>query len=155
MTTTISPAPVRKSVFVPATPEHAFEVFTRGMNRWWPRTHSIGSSPIAEAIIEPEVGGRWYERSEDGSECQWGEVLAWDPPSRLVLAWQINGQWAFDPNLITEVEIRFTPEDGGTRVDLEHRNLERFGEAAETVRAAFDGPDGWPLSLGLFAKAAS
>lgn len=154
MSLTIAPAPVRKSVYVNADPTRAFEVFTAGFNRWWPRSHSIGRSPMASAVIEPEVGGRWYERGEDGSECQWGEVLVWEPPTRLVLAWQINAQWTYDQDLVTEVEVRFTTDGAGTRVDLEHRHLERFGEAADGVRAQFDSEGGWTGLLEKFAAAA-
>lgn len=152
MTQTITPAPVRKSIRVAATPERAFAVFTRNMTRWWPVTHSIGTSPLKEAIIEPQEGGRWYERGEDGSECQWGRVLVWDPPARLVLAWQIDGQWRFDPDLVTEVDVRFIPDGAdGTRVELEHRNIDRFGAHSEATRGAFDSPQGWSGILENFA----
>src|SRR5262245_29734942 len=103
-------APVRKSVRVNADRARAFEVFTAGLNRWWPRSHSIGGAPMEQAVIEPRVGGRWYERSADGSECEWGKVIAWDPPSRVVLGWQINAQFRYDPTVISEVEIRFAAE---------------------------------------------
>jgi uncharacterized protein YndB with AHSA1/START domain len=137
---------------VDAAPQRAFELFTTTMGRWWPRTHSINKSPIADVVIEGRTGGRWYERGEDGSECSWGKVLAWEPPSRLVLAWQISGQWQYDPQLLTEVEVRFVPEgSSGTRVELEHRNLERYGEAAESVRDMFESPGGWSGVLESFA----
>jgi uncharacterized protein YndB with AHSA1/START domain len=145
----ISPSPVRKSVVVRASPERAFEVFTAGMSRWWLKTHKIGAAPMQDTVIEPKAGGRWFERGEDGSECDWGKVLAWEPPRRLVLAWQIDAQWKFDPGLVTEVEVTFTAADGGTRVELEHRNLERFGARAAEIRAQIDG--GWPTLLENFA----
>lgn len=94
---------VRKSVTVNAAPERAFKVFNERMGAWWPHQNSIGSAPIADVVIEPRIGGRWFERGEDGSESEWGKVLAWNPPSGLVLAWQINGEWAFDEALVTEV----------------------------------------------------
>lgn len=125
--------PVRKSVRVQAPPSRAFEVFTAGMTRWWLPKHSINptESPIAEVVIEPWVGGRWYERGIDGSECDWGRVLLWEPPKRLVLAWQINAEIRSDPEFVTEVEIRFDPKPSGvTEVILEHRHLERYGDAA-------------------------
>ena len=150
----ITPAPVRKSVFVKAQPQRAFEVFTSGIGRWWPPSHHIGKAGMQDAIIEPRAGGRWYERGVDGSECEWGRVLAWEPPQRVVLAWQLNADWQFDPHLVTEVEVRFTPEGEGTRVDLEHRNLERFGERADTVRGQIDAEGGWGLILQNFADAA-
>jgi uncharacterized protein YndB with AHSA1/START domain len=147
----IAPAPVRKSILVLAERVRAFDVFTAGLGRWWPATHSIGSSPLKEAIMEPRAGGRWFERGEDGSECDWGRVLVWEPPSRVVLAWQIDAQWRFDPNLVTEVEVTFTPEGDATRVELEHRNIERFGDQADAARAALDSPGGWGGLLERFA----
>jgi uncharacterized protein YndB with AHSA1/START domain len=151
----ITPAPVRKSILVKAPPERAFEVFTTGIGRWWPQSHHIGKAEMQDAIMEPRAGGRWYERGADGSECEWGRVLAWEPPQRVVLAWQLAADWQYDPNLVTEVEVRFTPEGNGTRVDLEHRNLERFGDHADAVRAQIDSEGGWGLILQLFADAAA
>ena len=104
--------------------------------------------------MEPRAGGRWYERGEDGSECQWGRVLSWEPPARVVLAWQINAQWQYDPDFETEVEIKFIADGTGTRVELEHRDLERYGEQAETMRATFDSDGGWNGLLAAFAGVA-
>jgi uncharacterized protein YndB with AHSA1/START domain len=143
---------VRKSVTVAAPPERAFEVFTQ-MTSWWPRkSHHISDAGDAEAILEPREGGRWYERDQDGAECTWGYVIAWEPPERVVLAWQLTGEWKYDPDFVTEVEVRFTDEgDGRTRVDLEHRDIDRYGEGAEQVRTALSGEGGWSELLGLFA----
>ena len=152
MNTTIAPAPVRRSVRVKAKPEKAFDIFTARMGGWWLKSHSINASPQKEIVMEPRPGGRWFERGEDGSECQWGHVLAWEPPKRVLLAWQIGGDWKFDPNLVTELEVRFIPESSGTRVELEHRNIERFGDHAEAVRAAFESPEGWGGLLESFAS---
>ncbi|MCD6073950.1 MAG: ATPase [Rhodospirillales bacterium] len=149
---TIKPAPVRHSIHVKASAERAFEVFTKGMTRWWLPSHKIGATPFKDVVMEPRAGGRWFERAEDGVECQWGQVAIWEPPSRLVLLWQISAQWTFDPMLKTEVEIRFTEENGGTRVELEHRGLDAYGEQAETLRATFASPGGWPGLLGAFEK---
>lgn len=149
---TITIAPVRKHIRVGANPTRAFEIFTAGMNRWWPREHSINKSPIRDIIMEPRAGGRWMERGEDGSECQWGKVLAWEPPTRLLLAWQINAQWQYDSQLVTEVELRFSAQGDGTLVELEHR-LDGYGDAAEQMRQVFDGPQAWQGSLERFAKA--
>jgi uncharacterized protein YndB with AHSA1/START domain len=147
---------VRKSVVVTTSPERAFQVFTEGIDRWWPREHHIGSSPLKRAILEPRPGGRWYAVCEDGSECDTGKVLAWDPPRRLVLAWQITAQWKYDANFLTEVEVSFTPEGPKrTRVDLEHRNLERFGAEALELRKNIGGPEGWGRTLETFATAAA
>lgn len=155
MSATIQPSPVRKTVTVRANPQHAFEVFTTGIGGWWPASHHIGASPMKLSIIEPEVGGRWYSICEDDSLCDIGKVLDWSPPGRLVLAWQIDGQFRYDPDLITEIEVTFTAlGDGTTRVDLEHRNLERMGDQAEHGRAMLDAPNGWGLILSLYAQAA-
>jgi len=142
--TLIHPAPVRKSVVVKATAEKSFATFTSGIGRWWPRSKSIGSAPQADVVLEPRVGGRWYERGTDGSECEWGKVLQWQPPSRVVLAWQIGSDWKFDPTLVTEVEITFTALSADeTQVEIEHRHLERLGDGAAKARDAFDSEDGW------------
>jgi uncharacterized protein YndB with AHSA1/START domain len=150
---TIKPAPVRKSVRVGAAPTRAFEVFTTAIGRWWPKTHHIGASDPETFVIEPRQGGRWFERGVDGVECEIGKVLVWDPPARLVLAWQVSADWKFDPGLVTEVEVRFIPDGaGGTRVELEHRNLERYGDRAEALRQTIDSPGGWSGILQLFAE---
>jgi uncharacterized protein YndB with AHSA1/START domain len=155
MTAAIRPAPVRKSVTLRTTPAHAFQVFTAGIGDWWPATHHIGASPLKRTHIEPKAGGRWYSVCQDDSTCEVGKVLAWEPPGRLLLAWQIDGQFQYDANLITEVEVIFADQgDGTTRVDLEHRNLERMGDYAEPGRAMLDAPNGWGLILSLFAEAA-
>ena len=151
MSTQIRPAPVRKSIHVNATPEHAFDTFANGIGRWWPKTHKIGPADLDRPIIEPKAGGRWYELDVDGSECEIGKVAVWEPPSRLVLIWQLTPEFAYDPDLITEVEILFTPDGDGTRVDLEHRDLERMGDKAEAMRETVSGPGGWPALLALFA----
>ena len=151
----IQPAPVRKSIFVNAPQAHAFEVFTAGIGRWWPKTHKIGQSDLERPVIEPKTGGRWYEIDVDGSQCEIGKVLAWEPPARLLLAWQLDPEWKFDPDLVTEVEVLFTPEGGGTRVDLEHRHLERMGDRAGAVREMVDAPGGWGGLLELYSNEAA
>ncbi|MBU6372539.1 MAG: SRPBCC family protein [Alphaproteobacteria bacterium] len=150
---TIAPAPVRKSLVVAAPPETAFAVFTARMGRWWPPSHSINAAPLADVVIEPFAGGRWYERGADGSTAPWGEVLDWAPPYRLVLAWRLDATWTYQPALETIVEVTFTPDGAGTRVDLEHRHLERYAAAVETAREALDGPRGWGGLLALFGAA--
>jgi uncharacterized protein YndB with AHSA1/START domain len=155
MSTQITPAPVRKSILVSAPQDRAFDVFTAGIGRWWPKSHKIGPADLDRPIIEPTEGGRWYERDVDGSECEIGKVAVWEPPARLVLIWQLTPEFTYDPNLITEVEVRFTPEGNGTRVDLEHRDLERMGDKAEAMRETVSGPGGWPGLLQLFAEEAS
>lgn len=151
-------APVRKSTTVKATPEHAFRVFTDGFDSWWPRSHHIGKSPMKRAIVESRAGGRCYTEQEDGTECDWGKVLAWDPPRRLVVAWQITHEWGFQPDLArsSEVEIRFTPlGDGTTRVDLEHRYFERHGAGGPSMRLSVDSPNGWGDLLAMYAARAN
>jgi uncharacterized protein YndB with AHSA1/START domain len=151
----MSIAPVRKEIVVGASQERAFRVFTEGINRWWPREHHIGKSPLKEMRIESRVGGRWFSICEDGSECGVGKVLVWEPPQRVVLAWQITAQWQFDPEFVTEAEVTFTVEGPKrTRVNIEHRNMERFGVDAEKLRAEFDSPGGWASTLSHFAKVA-
>ena len=138
-----------KSVRVRAAPERAFAVFTTNVSKWWPPAYTIGQSPIKEVVIEPHVGGRWYEIGEDGSECQWGDVLAWSPPGLLTLAWRIGMNWAFDPSLLTEVEISFKDVGGGeTEVRIEHSKFENYGDDAEKARQIFDG---WGSILARFA----
>ena len=153
----IRPAPVRRAVEVAAGQARAFEVFTARMGDWWPKSHSTeGQSPQVDVVVEPRAGGRWYERTEDGGTGEWGKVLAWDPPSRVLLAWQLSADFKYDPNLVTEVEVTFEAlAENRTRVTLEHRNLERFGERAEKMRSEIDSPDGWPQILQLYAKAAA
>jgi uncharacterized protein YndB with AHSA1/START domain len=155
VTKTITPAAIKKTLTVRATPAKAFDVFTSGFDRWWPKTHYIGDSPLKAAVLEPGVGGRWYGLHEDGVERPWGEVLAWEPPTRLVLAWRINHDFGYDPDLLTEVEVLFTDIGGGqTRVAFEHRDLERLGDtpaAAKTI-ASMDG--GWAMILGRFQEIA-
>ena len=143
-------APIRRSVHVKAPPSKAFEIFTAQIGRWWPQGNGVGARPLVEVVIEPGVGGRWYERDAEGDETQWGQVLVWAPPERLVLAWQLNRQKRFDPGLVTEVELAFTAaSDGGTDVSLEHRDLERFGQDGAQWVATIGG--GWNQKLGEFA----
>ncbi len=143
-------APVRRSVRTTAPPQRAFAIFTGQIGRWWPKGMTIGANPHADIVIEPEVGGRWFERDAAGQESRWGTVLAWEPPTRLLLAWQLTPQHRFDPDLVTEVELLFVPtENGGTEVRLEHRNLERFGAYARQQAERVGG--GWSTMLGRFA----
>jgi uncharacterized protein YndB with AHSA1/START domain len=151
MTAQIRPAPVRKSIRVNATPDRAFDVFTSGIGRWWPKSHKIGQADLDRPVIEPRAGGRWYELDVDGSECELGKVAVWEPPSRLILIWQLTPEFRFDADLITEVEVTFTPDGDGTVVDLEHRDLERMGDQAEAMAETVGGPGGWPALLQLFA----
>lgn len=152
----IAVAAVRKSVSVAVAPDRAFHVFTEGMSRWWIKSHSINNSPIKEIVIEPRVGGRWYERGDDGTTCEWGRVLSWEPPTRLVLTWEITADWKHDPDLKTEVEVRFVAAGkNGTRVELEHRRLDLYGTRCDEMRGIFDSEMGWKGLLDVFAARAS
>lgn len=147
--TSVADRSVRKSIIVKTDVPHAFEVFTAGFDSWWPRSHHIGSSPMTEAVIEQRAGGRCYAKQVDGGECDWGQVVDWDPPHRFVIAWQITPEWGYEPDLAksSEVEIRFTAVPGGTRVDLEHRHFERMGPGGDGMRAGVDAPGGWGTLL--------
>jgi uncharacterized protein YndB with AHSA1/START domain len=153
----ISIAPVRRSVTVAASAQRAFEVFTAGIDRWWPKSHGIGATAVLESVIEPFEGGRWYSRHEDGSEVVVGHVRVWQPPQRLVVSWEISADWKPDARvaLASEVELRFVAAGAAsTRVELEHRNFERMGaQAGEKMRNDVNG--GWPTLLELFAKSAA
>ena len=146
---------VRRSITIETDRQHAFDVFTAGIETWWPPEHTIGSTPMTTIAIEPKVGGRCYTVHEDGAEVTWATVLAWEPPARLVIGWHITAEWQCDPNFVTEVEVRFSAQGPKTTlVDLEHRNLERYGDAIEPMFAALDSDGGWPGSLRRFAAAA-
>ena len=155
-TTAAAIAPVLKTITVKASAEKAFRVFTEGMDSWWPRTHHIGKSPMTKAILEGRPGGRCYSEQEDGAQCDWGEVLVWEPPQRFVMAWKITHAWGYEPDLskASEVEVRFTPLGDSTRVDLEHRHFERHGAGAEVMRTSIDSPGGWGGLLALYAAKA-
>jgi len=154
MTAMITIAPVRKSIRVTASQAHAFEVFTSGLDRWWPRDHGIGKLPLKAAVMETRQNGRWYEVSEDGAQTNVGRVIVWDPPNRFVVTWDINSQWKPDATVSSEVEVRFISDGANaTRVELEHRNFERLGaEPGDKMRKDVDG--GWPKMLERFRTAA-
>ena len=146
---------VRASVTVDVPQERAFTVFTEEFETWWPRDHHIGDVPPETEVLELFDGGRIYERAPDGTECDWAKVLAYEPPERFVIGWLLNAEFEYDPELMTEVEIRFIPEGPSiTRVELEHRRLEIFGEKAGKVRDAISAPDGWRGILRQFAEVA-
>ena len=157
MSEDFDPNIVRKAVKVQAPQAVAWRVFTEKMGTWWPLAYyKIGKANAVDAVIEPHVGGRWYERGDDGSMCQWGSVLAWEPPSRVVLSWDINADWQYDPTLNTEIEVRFTAESGDrTRVELEHRHLDRYGARRDEMRRIYDTQGDWGRLLEAFARAAA
>lgn len=153
---TIGPAPIRKTLRIKANPQKAFDTFVGGMGGWWLKTHSLLKSPQADVVIEPRAGGRWYEIGEDGSEQSWGRVLAWEAPERVVLAWQLNGEWAYDEGFETTVEVRFTADGEHTIVAFEHRDLERYGANAEAIRGGDESgmEGGWGELLAGYQKRA-
>jgi uncharacterized protein YndB with AHSA1/START domain len=121
------------------------------MHEWSPETHSLTGSRT-NIIVEPAIGGRWYETGANGTEVDWGKVLAWNPPHRMLLAWQLNANFSFDPGQITDVEIRFEPVgSNATRVEFEHRNLDRYGATAPEIFQILDGDNGWGGSLQNYA----
>ena len=147
----ITPVPVRRSIVVKAPQARAFEVFTARFGTWWPKSHHIAAADMADVLIEPRVGGRWYEKGVDDSECDWGKVLAWEPPSRVVLSWHLNSKFQVDEAVDSEVDVRFIAESADTtRVELEHRIV---AVDAEGIRAAVDAPNGWTGLLSLYAEA--
>jgi uncharacterized protein YndB with AHSA1/START domain len=157
MTTQAHEASVRTQIVVEVPIERAFSIFTEKFDSIKPREHNMLAVEIAETVFEPREGGRIYDRGVDGSECQWARVLTFEPPERVVFSWDINPQWQIesDPDKTSEVEVRFiseTPER--TRVELEHRNLDRHGEGWEGMREGVRSGDGWPLYLQRFAELA-
>jgi uncharacterized protein YndB with AHSA1/START domain len=146
---------VRASIVVEAPLERAFSVFTAGFGSFKPPEHNLLGVEIAETVFEPRVGGYLYDRGVDGSECRWARVLAYEPPDRVVISWDISPQWQLETDLekTSEVEVRFVSEaPERTRVELEHRNLERHGAGWEGEREAVASPGGWPLYLQRFAE---
>jgi uncharacterized protein YndB with AHSA1/START domain len=145
---------VRHSVTVAASQEKAFEVFTQDFGRFKPPEHNLLGVEIAETVFEKHVGGHLYDRGIDGSECRWARILAYEPPERVVISWDIGPTWQIEsnPDHTSEVEVRFVAETSGrTRVDLEHRRLDRHGAGWEGVRDGVDGDQGWPLYVQRYA----
>jgi uncharacterized protein YndB with AHSA1/START domain len=143
----------RAEVVVEAPLEHAFHVFTNEMPGWWHPEHHILEGELAEMVFEPRVGGHIFDRGVDGSECHWATVLEYDPPHRLAFSWNITTDWKLetDPAKASEVEVRFTPDGPDrTRVELEHRHLERHGDGWEGMRDAVGSPNGWLSGLERF-----
>ena len=145
---------VRHAVVVKGTPEHAFAAFTERFDEVKPREHNLLDAPLASTTFEPRVGGHIVDRGEDGSECRWARVLAYEPPDRLVFSWDIGPTWELeaDPENASEVEVRFEAEGADrTRVTLEHRHLDRHGPGWPSLRDGVDDEGGWPLYLARYA----
>jgi uncharacterized protein YndB with AHSA1/START domain len=158
MSTQASDTATRHSIVVEASIERAFSVFTDDFGSFKPREHNLLEVDIAETVFETRVGGNIYDRGVDGSECRWARVLAFEPPDRVVFSWDISPQWQIesDPDKTSEVEVRFIAEGPErTRVELEHRNLDRHGPGWESERDGVATDQGWPLYLQLFAEQVS
>ena len=157
MTTQAQDTTVRTEIVVDVPAERAFRLFTEQFDRIKPREHNMLGVDIAESVFEPRAGGRVYDLGVDGSECQWGRVLAYEPPDRVVFSWDINPMWRIETDLdkTSEVEVRFTAVGPTqTRVELEHRNLDRHGDGWEGMREGVGGDQGWPLYLERYASVA-
>ncbi|MGH9214272.1 MAG: SRPBCC family protein [Acidimicrobiales bacterium] len=145
---------VRKVIVVQASVERAFSVFTERFGDFKPREHNLLGAPIVETTFEPRVGGHIVDRAEDGSECRWARILAYEPPTRVLFSWDIGPTWQIEPNAenTSEVEVRFAADGPDrTRVDIEHRYIDRHGPGWESVRDGVDADDGWPLYLDRYA----
>jgi len=145
---------VRRQAVVNAPQAKAFAAFTERLGEFKPPEHNLLAAPIAETVFEPRAGGHIYDRAEDGSECRWARVLAYEPPDRVVFSWDISPQWQIepDPDRTSEVEVRFVPESPDrTRVELEHRHLDRHGPGWQSVAEGVGGDEGWPLYLARYA----
>ncbi|MHA4816455.1 SRPBCC family protein [Streptomyces aculeolatus] len=145
---------VRRQTVVAAPLEKAFTAFTERFGDFKPPEHNLLGKPIAETVFEPRVGGHIYDRAEDRSECRWARVLAYEPPVRVVFSWDIGPSWQLeaDPENASEVEVRFVAETPDrTRVELEHRGIERHGPGWRSVADGVGSDDGWPLYLDRFA----
>jgi uncharacterized protein YndB with AHSA1/START domain len=154
MTTPAASTSIRQEIVVQAPIARAFSVFTDELGSFKPPEHNMLGVEIAETVFEPRAGGRVYDRGTDGSECHWARVLAYEPPDRVVISWDISPRWQIETDLekTSEVEVRFIAETPDrTRVELEHRNLDRHGDGWEAVREGVDSANGWPLYLQRFA----
>ena len=155
--TTMTDTTFQTSITLHAPIDRAFTVFTQGFDSWWPRSHHIGAADMAEGVLEQHLDGRWFERGVDGTECEWGRVLAWDPPNHVAMSWHLNGTWSYDPDpaKASRVDVRFVAEtEHVTRVELAHSGLDKHGSGWEELHAGISGPGGWVDLLGRFSDAA-
>jgi uncharacterized protein YndB with AHSA1/START domain len=155
MSTHAASTSVQTSIVVDAPIERAFSFFTEGIGSWFPSEYNLLDTEIVERVFEPRVGGQVYDRGADGSECHWARVLAYEPPTRVVISWDISPQWQIETDLekTSEVEVRFIPDGPDrTRLELEHRNIDRHGEGWEQTRESVGGEGGWPGCLRSFAE---
>ncbi len=149
-------AVVKRTIHVNAPIETAFRVLTQKMGEWWPTTHHIGATPFAEIVVEPRAGGRWFERDSKGAECDWGKVLVWEPPKQVVVSWHLQPDFKYnaDASKASEVSFEFIAEGAAaTRMEFEHRHIQRHGENWEKLLAGVDSPGGWTAVLAQFVEA--
>jgi uncharacterized protein YndB with AHSA1/START domain len=149
---------VTKSVVVNAPIAHCFKVFTERFDTWWPRSHHIGKAEPYTAILEPREGGRWFERGSDGSECEWGRVLVYAPPTRVAVSWHLGQDFKYDPDpaKASRVDVTFHDEGSGkTRVDVVHSQLDRHGDGWQKVKESVGSMGGWPLIIEAYAASAA
>ena len=149
-------ATVKRTLHLNVPIEHAFRVFTERMGSWWPASHHVGETPFKDILIDPRAGGRWYEVNVKGEECLWGTVLAWEPPKRVVLSWHLQPDWSFSPDMAraSEVALEFVAEGlEKTRVEFEHRHLERHGAGWEKLHEQVGAEGGWPMILEQYIAA--
>ncbi len=147
---------VRRTLIVEVPIEKAFQVFTEPMGKWWPASHHVGGKPFQDILVDPRAGGRWYEINAEGAECIWGTVLAWEPPKKVVLSWHLQPDWSFDADMAraSEVALEFVAEGReSTRVEFEHRHLQRHGAGWEKMREQVGAEGGWPMILEQYVKA--
>jgi len=156
--TSTTAAAFRTTITVEAPIDRAFTVFTSGIGSWWPKGHHIGNVDLADVVIEGHPGGRWFQRAVDGSECEWGKVLTWEPPDRVELAWHLDADFVFDPDpeRASRVEVRFTATgERTTRVDFAHADLDHVGERWPELLGEISEQGGWPVILEGFATSAA
>jgi uncharacterized protein YndB with AHSA1/START domain len=151
MTTTTD---VRREITVAGSPARAFDLFTKHLAQWWPKDHHVATSPVVAMTVEPRVGGRVYDSCEDGSECAWGQVTEWDPPSRFVFAWMLTGSWQLETDVekASRVSVTFTAHGDQTRVVLIHTDFWRLSDGGKGMADTVGAPNGWQVGLHLFAE---
>ena len=150
-------ASVRRTLHIKVPIEWAFQVFTQKMGSWWPQTHHVGGTPFKDILIDAKAGGRWYEINANGEECIWGTVLAFEPPRRVVLSWHLQPDWSFSADLAKASEVAlefFADGPETTRVEFEHRHLEKHGAGWEKMREQVGSEGGWPMILERYVAAA-
>ena len=155
---TAAMAAYKRTMLVNVPIERAFKVFTEKMGAWWPASHHVGGTPFKDILMDRRTGGRWYEINAEGQECIWGSVLAWEPPNRVVLSWHLQPDWSVNMDMArsSEVSMEFVSEGPEkTRLEFEHRHLERHGAGWEKMRAEVGSDGGWPMILELYLKAAA